>query len=278
MARHDTGRGQHVLALGGAIVSAAPAMHPRPAGIVTLLTDYGLCDPYVGILKGAVLRSAPKLTLLDLGHDVPPQDIEAGAFFVQASVGRFPTGTVHVAVVDPGVGTNRALLAVANDDGYWLGPDNGLLSPLWTEGRAADVRRLDAEHLGLVAESRTFHGRDLLAPAAAWLANGRYGFSALGPRHEAPVTLPRAATPRVLYVDRFGNLITSIPAAAFVGARGVRLGGRTVPPHGTYGDVSPGALLACVGSFGLVEIAANGGSAARMLDLGRGAPVELLPA
>ncbi|MBL8751736.1 MAG: SAM-dependent chlorinase/fluorinase [Planctomycetes bacterium] len=253
-------------------------MHPRPSGIVTLLTDYGTSDPYVGILKGAVLLKAPKLTLVDLGHELPAQDVEAGGFFVRAALGRFPAGTVHVVVVDPGVGTDRALLAVANDDGYWLGPDNGLLSPLWTDGRVADVRRLDCEHLGLVAASRTFHGRDLLAPAAAWLASGRYGFSALGPRHDAPVTLPREVGARVLHVDRYGNLVTSLPGTALAGARGVQVGGRAVGKHSTYAEVAPGALLAYVGSFGLVEIACNRGSAARSLDLGRGAPVELLPA
>ena len=252
-------------------------MHPRPSGIVTLLTDFGLADPYVGILKGALLRAAPKVTMVDLCHDVPPHDLVTGAFFVGATIGRFPSGTVHVAVVDPGVGTARALLAVAAHDNYWLGPDNGLLSPLWQpEGREADVRQIDVDHLGLRPESRTFHGRDLLAPVAGWLAGGRFGFSALGPRFAPQQTLPAQATPRVVHVDRFGNLITSLRAEPFATARGVRLGGRSIPRHGTYGDVPPGSLLAYVGSFGLVEVAQHGGSAARSLDLARGAPVELL--
>jgi S-adenosyl-L-methionine hydrolase (adenosine-forming) len=253
-------------------------VHPRPSGIVTLLTDFGVVDPYVGSMKGALLRVAPKVQLVDIGHDVPAHDVAAGTFFVAATIGRFPTGTVHVAVVDPGVGTSRALLAVANADGYWLAPDNGLLSPLLVGGTALDVRSLDCEHLGVRMESRTFHGRDVLAPVAGWLASGRYGFSALGPRKADPV-LDAAwsdATPRVVYVDRFGNLITSVTAAAFAAARGLRIAGRTVPRHGAYGDVRPGELLALVGSFGLVEVALREGSAARALETGRGAPVALV--
>ncbi len=251
-------------------------MFPRPSGIVTLLTDFGASDPYVGIVKGALLRASAKLTIVDVGHDVPPQDVATGAFFVAATIGRFPAGTVHVAVVDPGVGTGRRLLAVAARECYWLAPDNGLLSPLLAGSGEVDVRAIDDEHLGLRAESRTFHGRDLLAPAAAWLAGGRYGFSALGPRIDDPVTRAFNAGPsRVVYVDRFGDLITNVDAEAFGDARGVRIAGRTVPRHGTYGDAAPGALLAYVGSFGLVEIAKNGGSAARELEVGIGAPVEL---
>ncbi|MFY9341587.1 MAG: SAM-dependent chlorinase/fluorinase [Planctomycetota bacterium] len=252
-------------------------MLPRPNGLITLLTDFGLHDPYVGVMKGALLRAAPKLQIVDLGHELPPQDVGASMFFVAAAIGRFPPGTVHVAVVDPGVGTARKLLAVAARECYWLAPDNGLLSPLLTGSPAPDVRAIDDAHLGLVPESHTFHGRDLLAPVAAWLASGRYGFSALGPQAEAVVDRTwSGGPPRVLHVDRYGNLITSLTGDAFARATGVRIGGRTVPRHRTYGDVRAGDLLAYVGSFGLVEVAQNGGSAARTLDSGRGAPVELL--
>src|SRR5436190_9747856 len=238
-------------------------MHPRPSGIVTLLTDYGWSDPYVGIVKGALLRASAKLVVVDVTHDVPPHDIATGAFLAGATIGRFPAGTVHIAVVDPGVGTARRLIAVAAHGCYWLAPDNGLLSHVLAAGTAVDVRAIDDEHLGLRAESRTFHGRDLLAPAAAWLAGGRYGFSALGPRIDDPVTLRSdGAGLRVVYVDRFGNLVTNVDAHPFADARGVRIAGRTVPVHGTYGDAPPGGLLAYVGSFGLVELGKNGGRAA----------------
>src|SRR5690349_13297728 len=124
-------------------------MHPRPSGIVTLLTDYGWSDPYVGIVKGALLRASAKLVVVDVTHDVA-----IGAFVAGALIGRFPAGTVHVAVVDPGVGTQRRLLAAAAHGCYWLAPDNGLLSTVLAGGGGADVRAIDDEHLGLVAESR----------------------------------------------------------------------------------------------------------------------------
>jgi S-adenosyl-L-methionine hydrolase (adenosine-forming) len=255
-------------------------MLPRPNGVVTLLTDYGLRDPYVGILKGAMLRSSPKVQWVDICHDVPAHDLATGSFLLHTLIGRFPSGTVHLAVVDPGVGTARRLLAVAAHDCYWLAPDNGLLAPMLAGDAAIDVRAIDVEHLGLHAESRTFHGRDLLGPVAAWLAAGRYGFSALGPRVHDPVRTEDlfAGAQRVVHVDRFGNLVTNVEATAFAGARGLRIAGRDLPQHATYGEVAPGELLAYVGSFGLVEVARNGGSAAALLEVGRGASVELLPA
>jgi S-adenosylmethionine hydrolase len=233
-------------------------MLPRPSGFVTLSTDFGLVDPYVGVMKGALLRASSKVQIVDVVHDLPPQDVDAAAFVVRALVGRFPTGTVHVVVVDPGVGTARKLLAVAAHECYWLAPDNGVRS-----------------------ESRTFHGRDVLAPVAAWLAGGRYGFSALGPRVPDPVLLVADAAdtaPRVVHVDRYGNLVSNVGAGALASARGVRIAGRQITKALTYGDVGPGELLAYVGSFGLVEIAVRGGSAAQRLEVGRGAPVELWPA
>lgn len=249
-------------------------MLPRPHGLVTLTTDFGVHDPYVGILKGALLRAAAKVQAVDVTHAVPPQDVEGGAFVAHTLIGRFPTGTVHVVVVDPGVGTARRLLCVAAHDAYWLAPDNGVLAAVLAGEAAIDVRAVDTEALGLVPESRTFHGRDLLAPVAAWLATGRYGFAALGPRVHDPVTGrdPLAGPARVVHVDHYGNLVTNLRAAP----HGVRIAGRDVPPHGTYGEAAPGELLACVGSFGLVEVAANGGSAARLLEVGRGASVEAL--
>lgn len=253
-------------------------MLPRPNGLVALLTDYGHTDPYVGILKGALLKAAPKVAFVDVTHDVPAHDVAAGAFLLRTLVGRFPSGTVHLAVVDPGVGTSRRLLAVAAHDAYWIAPDNGVLAPLLAGDAAIDVRALDVEHLGLRAESATFHGRDLLGPAAAMLAAGRFGFAALGPRVPDPVTAgdPFVGAPRVVHVDRFGNLVTNVWAGAPFAA--VRIAGRRVPFAGTYAAVPTGDLLAYVGSFGLVEVARNTGSAAALLEVGRGASVELLPA
>ncbi len=253
-------------------------MPTPPCGLVTLTTDFGLLDPYVGVMKGALLRASARVQVVDVGHELPPQDVAAAAFFVAALVDRFPGGTVHVVVVDPGVGTARRLLAVAASDAFWLAPDNGVLSPLFAGDGPVDVRAVDAANLGVAPASATFHGRDVLAPVAAWLATGRYGFAALGPRVLDPVRADAAGPQRIVHVDRYGNLISSVTAAAFAGARGLRIAGRPVPRHATYGDVRSGELLAYVGSYGLVEIASNGGSAAAALEVGRGAPVQLDPA
>ena len=253
-------------------------MLPRPSGLVTLLTDFGLRDPYVGLMKGAVLRANSKATILDFGHDVPPQDVTAGAFWLAAAIGQFPAGTVHVAVVDPGVGTGRRLLAMAAHECYWLAPDNGLLTHVLAQDPAAEMRAIDLSHLALQPKSRTFHGRDVLAPIAGWLTSGRYGFSSLGPRvtdrlADAPLF---EGPPRVVHVDGFGNLITNVARQALANSTGVRVGGRTVPLLGTYAEAAPGELLALVGSFDRLEVAQNGGNAARTLGLSRGAPIELL--
>lgn len=252
-------------------------MPPRPSGVVTFLTDFGHHDPYVGVMKGALLRVHGKAVVVDLGHAVPPQDVEAGAFHLAAAIGHFPVGTVHVAVVDPGVGTARRLLAACAHECFWLAPDNGLLSHVLARDPDAVVCALDAGHLGLREVSRTFHGRDVLAPVAGWIANGRYGFSALGVRIDDAVRLddPFVGAPRVVHVDGYGNLITNVPAAAVQGARAVEVAGRSVPVHGTYGDVAAGAPVAVVGSYGLLEIAVRGGNAAVTLGLQRGAPIAL---
>lgn len=255
-------------------------MPPRPSGIVTFLTDFGHHDPYVGVMKGALLRVHGKATLVDLGHEVPPQDVVAGSFHLLAAIGHFPVGTVHIAVVDPGVGTARRLLAVLAHDVYWLAPDNGLLGPVLRRDPAAEVRVLEAGHLGLRDVSRTFHGRDVLAPVAGWLANGRFGFTALGPRVHDPVLGDDLFTgpPRIVHVDGYGNLISNVPAAAIGPAKAVRIGDHTVPIRGTYGDVAPGEFVAAIGSRDLLEIAQNGGNAAIALGLQRGAPIRLEPA
>ncbi|MCA8966077.1 MAG: SAM-dependent chlorinase/fluorinase [Planctomycetes bacterium] len=255
-------------------------MQIRPSGHVVLLTDFGHRDPYVGILRGAVLRANPRATIVDLGHEVPAQDVEAGAFWLWSAVDRFVPGSVFVAVVDPGVGTPRRLLAAQAHGCYWVAPDNGLLTHVLAGDDSADVRLLDPEHLQLVPASRTFHGRDVLAPVGGWLSGGRYGFSALGERLPDPVRLPEmtAGSHRVVHVDAFGNLITNLPAATAGNFAAIAVAGRQVAVHGTYGEVPDGEMLALVGSFGFWEIARNGGSAAKLLGVGRGAPITLVQA
>jgi S-adenosylmethionine hydrolase len=189
-------------------------------------------------------------------------------------MGRFPDGTVHVAVVDPGVGTPRKLLAACGARCYWIGPDNGVLSAVLALPDC-EIRAIDPDALGLTAESRTFHGRDLFAPAAGLVSGGRYGFRALGARTADVHRLSPNESPRVLFVDRFGNLITNVPADRVRGPV-VRIARRDIEVKGTYGEVPSGQPLALINSYGTLEIAVAQGSAYELLGVGRGEPV-LLP-
>ncbi|HVA56480.1 MAG TPA: SAM-dependent chlorinase/fluorinase [Gemmatimonadaceae bacterium] len=243
--------------------------------LVTLLTDFGTADGYVAEMKGVLLTGAREAVIVDVSHDIAPQDLEAGRLALARYWRRFPEGTIHIAVIDPGVGSGRGALAVESQRRYLVGPDNGLLSPALLAPGARVVR------LGVPpSASPTFHGRDVFAPAAVHLANGQ-AFDALG----APVSDPvirrtpephRAADGsiegRVVTVDRFGNLITNL-----IGVRGgeVTIAGHTVPVRHTYSDVNAGEIVAVVGSSGLLEVAVRDGNAAVLLGVARGTVVAL---
>src|SRR5687768_14507763 len=227
--------------------------------IITLLTDFGTADGYVAEVKGVLASEAPEATILDLSHDIPPQDVECARLAVARYWRRFPAGTVHLVVVDPGVGSSRAALAVSSDERYLVGPDNGVLSPalLVSGGRAVKL----PSH---AAASSTFHGRDIFAPAAAALAKGA-AIDALGAMHPAPVIRRTPEAHRladgsiageVIAVDRFGNAITNL-----VAPRGglVEIAGQSIALRRTYADVPPGQITAVTGSSGLVEIALRDG-------------------
>jgi len=256
-------------------------MHlPRPCGIVALLSDFGLNDPWVGVMKGVIKRHAPQADIVDFCHGVPAHDVVVGSFYLAAAVDRFPAGTVHVAVVDPGVGTDRGILAACAAGCFWVAPDNGLLEPILRRDDL-ELRSVDTQKLGLVPRSRTFHGRDLFAPLAGMLSGGRFGFRAVGDRSTSPRRLADdpfhdAAPPRVIAVDRFGNLITNVAAARLEREawRAVRIGGRTVLLRERYADVDVGDAVALVNSYDLMEVAVNCGSAASVLGVGVGAAVE----
>lgn len=246
---------------------------PLANGIVTLLTDFGLDDPYVGIVKGMILRAHKNASIVDLGHGVPAQAVQVGAFFLAAALDRFPVGTVHLAVVDPGVGTARRVLAAAAGRCYWIGPDNGILSSVLDRDADGEVRAVDLGRVGLEPGSATFHGRDVFAPLAGRLSSGKYGYRALGPRIDDPVRLPALTEggPRVIHVDRFGNLITNLRAA---GAEVVKIAGQRIPVRSHYAEVADGELIAVVNSYDLLEISARNASAAAALGVGSGVPVE----
>jgi hypothetical protein len=238
--------------------------------VITLLTDFGTADGYVGEIKGALLTRVPDATIVDLTHDIPPHDVEAGRLALARVWRRFPPGTVHLVVVDPGVGSERGALAVSSDDRALVGPDNGLLSPaLLVAGARAVWLPVPS------GAAPTFHGRDVFAPAAAELARGRslddLGTPAVDPivrRTPEPRRLPDGGLQgEIIGVDRFGNAITNL-----VGLRSgvIEVNGVTLPLRRTYADAAPGGALALVGSSGLIEIAVRDGNAANALGLSRG--------
>ncbi|MBN1210810.1 MAG: SAM-dependent chlorinase/fluorinase [Myxococcaceae bacterium] len=258
--------------------------------LVSLLTDFGVTDTYVGQMKAALLRVAPSATLVDLTHAVPAQDVRAGAFLLWTAVEAFPPGSFHLAVVDPGVGSGRRAVAVRSRRGDVLvGPDNGLLLPALEQlgGQVAAVELTEPAYWG-PARSRTFHGRDLFAPVVGHLITG-VPLEQVGPplaRLEAPFRFPAPEQENglplgeVLHVDAYGNLITNLPSGQLPARFRVRIGLTVVEgaPHSHYEAVPPGELLALVGSSGLLEISAREGSAASVLGAERGERVHIEPA
>jgi S-adenosyl-L-methionine hydrolase (adenosine-forming) len=247
--------------------------------IVTLLTDFGLSDSYVAELRGVILSAAPSATLVDITHAIPPGDIRAAAFVLGRAWQRFPAGTVHLAVVDPGVGTPRAALALRARSQFLVGPDNGIFTHVLRDTPVEIVTLPVPAHA-----APTFHGRDLFAPAAAALATG-VQLETLGPRFPDLPERLATAEPRyegksvigeVVYVDRFGTLVTNLtaeqaPAYATVEVEDLDIG----PLRRTFADVAAGGLLAYLGSDGALEIAVRNGSAARRLGLGVGGQVRV---
>lgn len=247
------------------------------SGIVAILTDFGTSDPYVGVMKGvmaSIVRhfQLPNLQLIDLTHEVPPQAVVPGALHLDASWPYFPHGTVFLCVVDPGVGSVRRPVVVQAADRWFVGPDNGLFSLL-----PQPIFRL-LTLPGLPKVSRTFHGRDLFAPAAAQLACGAVRFADVGPLLDDPIQLliPVASggVGEVLYIDHFGNAITNLPGAD---SGTLHVGGYHLPVGRTYADVPVGAALGLTGSTGRLEIAIRNGNATAEMGLSVGMRVQLIP-
>lgn len=243
--------------------------------IITLLSDFGTADGYVGEMKGVLAATAPSAAQVDIAHDVTAHDVEAGRLAVARYWHRFPVGTVHLAVVDPGVGGSRMALAVESEGRLLVGPDNGLLSPALLRPSARCVSLPVSS-----AAAPTFHGRDVFAPAAARLALGD-SIESLGEPYMDPLILRTAEATRrsdgtivgsVITIDRFGNLVTNLVVRA---GGELEIAGQRLELRRTYGDVRPGALIALVGSSGLVEIAVRDGSAASVLQAVRGTQVVL---
>jgi S-adenosylmethionine hydrolase len=273
------------------------------ARLISLTTDFGLSDSYVGAMRGVISSIAPGVPMVDITHQIAPQDVRSAAFVLWAALPYFPAGSVHLVVVDPGVGTGRRALASETSWGVLVGPDNGVFSHVWGASPARTTVELSNPTYWRSTVSSTFHGRDIFAPVAAHVAAG-VDLASLGSPLSAPVRLPTphlSATEsklrgEVLHIDHFGNAITSIgrlvwdgallyldPAFGTIQPRVVnpaRLTARVLerdvgPIRQTYGDVAPGELCALVGSEGLLEIAINQGGGAAALGIKVGDPVEV---
>jgi S-adenosylmethionine hydrolase len=256
--------------------------------VIALLSDFGTRDHYAGTMKGVMLTICPDATLVDITHDVPAHDVLDGALQLAAAARYFPSGTIFLAVVDPGVGSSRRGIAAEAGDYRFVAPDNGVLTAVFREWAPKKVVELTERRYARPTVSRTFEGRDRFAPAAAWLAKG-IQLTALGrpaPDYQrldipAPQSTESGILGVVLRVDRFGNLVTNIDRRTFEsGARSkpaeVWAGGHAVERLvATYSEIQPGEICALFGSTDHLELAANSESAAARLQLARGAAVEV---
>ncbi|MBE8990672.1 SAM hydrolase/SAM-dependent halogenase family protein [Nostoc sp. LEGE 12450] len=255
--------------------------------LITFLSDFGDRDIYVGVMKGVIAQANPRLRVIDLTHQIPPQDIAAARFCLMNAYPYFPVGTVHLAVVDPGVGSKRRAIAVEFAQGFLVGPDNGIFSGVLSQNLAiAAVELTNLNYWRTPQPSNTFHGRDIFAPVAANLASG-VSLKQLGQEID-PASLVKldigeckqtsnGVVGCIQYIDHFGNLVSNIPASYVQGKIWyVQTTGLSIPGCQTYGDVNVGEILALVGSHGWVEIAINSGNAHSQLHLDWQAPLQVV--
>jgi len=256
--------------------------------IITLTTDFGLTDPFVGVMKGVILSISPESTLVDLTHAIPPQDIVSGALALESAVDYFPSGTIHVAVVDPGVGSERRDIAVETDSAVYVGPDNGLFTLAIARQNLKRMVSVENTRYFLPEISATFHGRDIFAPVAAHLSTG-VPLEAFGPSLngifalalQEPMIQPELIRSEVLSTDHFGNLVTGITAVHLVdwnaeSTRAKVAGLEAGKVHRTYSEVEPGSPLAYIGSGGRLEIGIRNGNAAQVFGAGKGTVIEVV--
>jgi S-adenosylmethionine hydrolase len=254
--------------------------------LITLLTDFGTVDYFVGAMKGAILSVNPSAQIVDITHDIPPQDIEAGAFTLMGAYRTFPAATIHVAVVDPGVGSNRRAILVLANEQFFVGPDNGLFSYIYEREPNVRVFHLTNESYFRQSISQTFHGRDVFAPVAGALSTGvrpeEFGDEITNyvrlPRPLPVVTSGNTIEAAIIHIDRFGNCVTNltpdhITEELFAAGASIRINNRKITSYRRfYGEESrePGELFAIWGSAGYLEIACDRASAARLLRAERG--------
>lgn len=250
---------------------------------IALITDFGIDDYYVGAMKGVILTISPTVQIIDITHSVPPQDIATAAFTLEACFRNFPSGTIFLCVVDPGVGSDRRGMLIESQGYKFVGPDNGMFSFLFGE---ASIRSITNDKYFQTPVSSTFHGRDIFSPVAAHLSCGVKP-SEVGPVIDDPISLEIAApavtysrtlTGRVIHIDRFGNIVTNITAEMAADAVELELSGHRITDRREfYGAAEPGKAFFLLGSAGFIEISINGGSAADILDVKVGSVVTARP-
>ena len=260
-----------------------------PCGLVTLLTDFGLRDPFVGVMKGVLYGAHPALRVLDITHGIGAGAVAEGAFWLERSFRYFPPGTVHCAVVDPGVGSERGAVALAAEQHYFVGPDNGLLAEITLRTAHHEVRAIDLQRHGLGSAKSTFHGRDVFAVLAGRLAAREVAFAHVGELAQLGVPSPVPGivseadgfVGNLLTTDHFGNLITTLRASEVLPAANaefrLQIAGKMLRSVRTFAEAQPNELVALVGSFDTIEVALRDGSAAARLAPVPGASVKLFP-
>jgi S-adenosylmethionine hydrolase len=265
-------------------------MEDRP--LITLTTDFGSKDPFVGIMKGVIVSINPSVKIIDITHNISPQSILEAAYTLEMSYASFPHKTIHVAVVDPGVGSARRPLIVATDYHYFVGPDNGVFSHVYRMAESLTVIHVTAEHYFLPGRSATFHGRDIFAPVAAWLSKGidieRFGDPVsdyiILQEPELIMSSNNVVEGEVVYIDRFGNLMTNIPAKKInVSGSGeprdrskVTVRDRDVPMKRYYSEAGDKELCSLINSFGYLELFVNGGNASSDFGINVGEKVKVV--
>lgn len=244
---------------------------------ITLLTDFGTADYFVGAMKGAILSINPQAVIVDITHEIPAQDVAAGAFTLLAAFDTFPDGTVHVAVVDPGVGSERRPIVVAARNHLFVGPDNGIFTYIYERDSSFEAFHITDEKYFRQPVSTTFHGRDIFAPVAAALSTG-VDPASFGSSIVDPVRLTISSEPQIIHIDHFGNLITNITRDQFKDGTQLSVNGTVISAFRKFFGESGGEIgepFAIWGSAGFLEIAINGRSAAESLAVKRGASVTL---
>ena len=265
---------------------------PHPQGLITLLTDFGDRDSFVASMKGVVLSINPQATFVDLSHHVPPHSVDDAAYLLNSCYRYFPKGTVHVAVVDPGVGSARRALIAKSERYFFLAPDNGLLTHILAENGEMEVREIENKDYRLTSAGRTFDGRDLFAPAAAWLTQqqpfesfGRLVTDCQTFTIPTPTWEGKALVGEIVHIDRFGNLISTLTRSHVEESQGIskrrnpsiRLAGHTIDGLvNSYSAGHPQIPHALINSDGLVEVFVKEGSAAVTMNVGRGQRIDLL--